>query len=349
MGKDRIKWIDVLKFVGIFCIYLGHFAKSAGNAYLYVFSFHVPLFFFLAGCTETMNKETLTHKRIIKKIKTLLIPFLFFAFISLLANLIITNGGLGSVYQSIKMILNGCIRNKFYAGSLWFLSCLFVVSLIFELLLKLKYKAVQILMVVFVFAISFSGSPFRIVNPPKLFFNVDSAIYYFIYYYLGYISFEKINKLLTHKSNINTIIIIVSGSLSFIYSALLFFGKNIYVPLYSIPYIKIIATTFSALTSIWFFVILAYCLQNVKIFNTIGQNTLYLCGSEYIIKQVIQTLIGLIGLKLSFPNPLSTYIYTFILLLIVVKFLAPVEKQCIALINKHLEQLLQKNNFRKRL
>lgn len=41
----HIEWIDVAKFWGMFFIYLGYFGESAGLAYKWVFSFHVPLFF----------------------------------------------------------------------------------------------------------------------------------------------------------------------------------------------------------------------------------------------------------------------------------------------------------------
>ena len=64
--NNRIKYLDVAKFVGIFCIYLGHFGHQAGNAYGFVFTFHVPLFFFLAGCTENLGADASFVKYIIK-------------------------------------------------------------------------------------------------------------------------------------------------------------------------------------------------------------------------------------------------------------------------------------------
>ena len=56
--KERIKYLDIAKFIGIFCIYLGHFGEQAGYAYNFVFWFHVPLFFFLSGISETFSKDT---------------------------------------------------------------------------------------------------------------------------------------------------------------------------------------------------------------------------------------------------------------------------------------------------
>jgi len=40
----RYEWVDVLKALGIFSIYLGHFGKATGKLYPFVFEYHVPLF-----------------------------------------------------------------------------------------------------------------------------------------------------------------------------------------------------------------------------------------------------------------------------------------------------------------
>ncbi len=47
--KQRVGWIDVAKCLGIFAIYLGHFGEKAGKAYMFVFLYHVPLFFSFQG------------------------------------------------------------------------------------------------------------------------------------------------------------------------------------------------------------------------------------------------------------------------------------------------------------
>ena len=44
--RNRIEWVDICKFLGILAIYIGHFGTDAGDAYVFVFKYHVPLFFF---------------------------------------------------------------------------------------------------------------------------------------------------------------------------------------------------------------------------------------------------------------------------------------------------------------
>ena len=46
--KERIAWVDILRFLGMTLIYWGHLGTS-GNVTLYIFAHHVPLFFFISG------------------------------------------------------------------------------------------------------------------------------------------------------------------------------------------------------------------------------------------------------------------------------------------------------------
>ncbi|MCI8815137.1 MAG: acyltransferase family protein, partial [Lachnospiraceae bacterium] len=98
--KVRYEYIDVLKFLGIFAIYLGHITSPSGSVYKFVFLYHVPLFFFVSGCMD-MNKEMIFKSKneknylskqyissIVYDIKTLIIPWLFFAIFSIIVNIL---------------------------------------------------------------------------------------------------------------------------------------------------------------------------------------------------------------------------------------------------------------------
>lgn len=43
--NTRTLWIDSLKAIAIFWIYLGHFEDNGKQLYQLAFSFHIPLFF----------------------------------------------------------------------------------------------------------------------------------------------------------------------------------------------------------------------------------------------------------------------------------------------------------------
>ena len=55
--KERIFAFDAAKAIGIFFIVIGHVFHDQGIYAQYVYSFHVPLFFFLTGVTFSRGKN----------------------------------------------------------------------------------------------------------------------------------------------------------------------------------------------------------------------------------------------------------------------------------------------------
>ena len=48
INKKRIEWVDIAKGIGIFLMVMGHTGiPRIGNQWIY--SFHMPLFFFISG------------------------------------------------------------------------------------------------------------------------------------------------------------------------------------------------------------------------------------------------------------------------------------------------------------
>ena len=228
-----------------------------------------------------------------------------------------------NVIPSLFIIFNGCIRNNFFAGSLWFLTCLFVVKILFyffRILFKKNYIIFTIcLILVIIFEEFISPSP---LVSPRVFFNIDSAFYYIIYYAIGYYSLDFIKKILIWNNKFNIIISIVSGFISSGYSILLFFGKNIF----NYFNFGFLTNLLSPLFVIIFILLISKLLENINWLKSFGENTLYLCGSEYYIKLLIPICLEAVGLELTLNNPIATYIYTFILLVICNKYFVPLEK-----------------------
>jgi fucose 4-O-acetylase-like acetyltransferase len=77
---SRIDWIDAAKGLGIVLIVLGHIYSVAEPSPLYVFiyAFHVPLFFFIAGLTYRFDPPALPAF-FRKKLRALLVPYLCYA------------------------------------------------------------------------------------------------------------------------------------------------------------------------------------------------------------------------------------------------------------------------------
>lgn len=66
MGKERIQYLDICKGVGIIFVVLGHIIQT-NPIRTWIYSFHMPLFFFLSGYIFYFTKIT-ELKNLLKKI-----------------------------------------------------------------------------------------------------------------------------------------------------------------------------------------------------------------------------------------------------------------------------------------
>lgn len=329
--KERIQWVDVAKFFGIFVIYLGHFGNDAGAAYTYVFKFHVPLFFMISGCMESKNTRRVMEN-IYHKFVNLMIPFFAFGLLSIILCTVKDNAAIGTVAAGLQVLAKGAIRNQFFAASLWFLTCLFVVEVMFTFTKKLKYTPLILGCCFVCYLIAQNLIEPRPAISPHWLYNIDSALYYIIFYAIGYVSFKKINEIFKAVRHRDKMIIAVTGTSALVYAALLFFQKDLLVNVLSIfikdgKYLGMIHSVLCPLVMIWAIFVLAWLCRNITLFRDIGKNTLYLCGSEYIVKTCFPLGVALFGGHIELSNPLSAYFYTFLLLYLANRFLAPIEKK----------------------
>lgn len=338
--NERIDWIDIAKCFGIYAIYLGHFKKLAGLSYEFVFKYHVALFFLISGLCENFNYENNIKKFLNKKVRNILIPFAFFAMISIVIFWSLYNTTLYYIFEQIVFILKGCIRNDFFAYSLWFLTCLFMLELLFFFIKKIKVKWIIFLISLFCFIIANT-----IITPiiePKLWYNIDSALYYMIFFTIGYIAFPYINRLFESKNKISNTIICITGVISLGYSILLYFNIDVLNLIPFEPSIKLFIPIIRALIIIWLVFILSRFIIKNRYLKNIGENTLYLCGSEWITKTLFSLILVIFGLQINDFNPIIIHIYTLLLLVITNKFFVPVEKKIINSIQKIYDQKMEK-------
>lgn len=79
-ARGRVSWIDAAKGLGIILIVFGHIAsvESPSLLYVYIYAFHVPLFFFISGLTLKPERDPFgTMLR--GKLRSLLLPYLCYA------------------------------------------------------------------------------------------------------------------------------------------------------------------------------------------------------------------------------------------------------------------------------
>ncbi|MDE6642650.1 MAG: acyltransferase family protein [Muribaculaceae bacterium] len=147
MKNKRIIALDLLKLLAIFFVVWGHFMQhilqipvEENRVFLWITSFHMPLFMALAGLFAGNSFTRPWKHYLINRSRQLLLPWLSWSIIILL--LIILFEG----KQSIRGI------GELFFNSLWFLKSLFVCGLLG--LLGFKMKGNRILWVILSFLIS---------------------------------------------------------------------------------------------------------------------------------------------------------------------------------------------------
>ena len=153
--SGRLLYVDIAKGIAMICIILGHLGNSSINRV--VFTFHVPIFFFITGYFINSNRDL---KEFIKnKARTLLIPY----FITCLVIVIIgTLEGviLGDAASALKKWSYAALygagdsyTEPFYIpgiGAIWFLLATFWGSILLRLSLKFnKYIRIFFINAVF--------------------------------------------------------------------------------------------------------------------------------------------------------------------------------------------------------
>lgn len=327
--RERIKWIDIAKFFGIFAIYLGHFGVAAGKSYYFVFSHHVALFFCISGCMEIFNKEENFVRYLIKKIKTIIIPFWVFAAMAAVVTIIQEEYHWENVKGLIVEVLRGVVRNTYVAGSLWFLTCLFVMQLMFFLIKKLKYKSLILLVSIGCYIVANYIIEPHPLGQPSLYYNVDSALYYLIYYTIGYLVFPYIMKLFELNTLKKKVLFAVMAIASLGYAVVIFFSVDFSSYLNFPVGLGDVMQILTPCIIIFAYFAVARVIEDATVLEDIGKNTLYLCGSEYVVKLLLTNFASVFGLTMDGLNPLAIYIYTGIMLFVANKYLVPIEKYII--------------------
>ena len=69
--KERVHWIDIAKGLGIIAVVIGHIYHNK-TMFNWLYSFHMPLFFFVAGYLYKQKDMLPDLKR---RIQTIVIPY----------------------------------------------------------------------------------------------------------------------------------------------------------------------------------------------------------------------------------------------------------------------------------
>ena len=167
----RSAWIDVYKAIGIISVVAGHFYDECR----FVFLFHMPMFFLLAG--YTVNDEPMTFAYMKRKTTRLIIPYVSY-FLLLMFLMFLLNGlSISSMYAYVKSFIYGGERLNVWFGVFWFIPVYYISILFFNLIKeKISWLLVGVMLL-----LAYLLSPFK-----EVFNNIQVVPMAMTYMAIGY-------------------------------------------------------------------------------------------------------------------------------------------------------------------
>ena len=337
--KKRIHWVDILKFLAIFAVYLGHNGESAGKSHAFVYLYSIPLFFFVSGFF-TRSTQVPLLKYCKDKFQRLMVPYFTFSLLALAYFSFFNRWEISQIFLVGKSFLFG-IRGQVFALSLWFIPCLFVITVAhFTILKVVKSGYVTLGISVLLFIVSQTILPYNPLEKPVWIMNLDSAMYYYVFYVLGSLSFPFFNKLFFSLSTSQKIIRVTIGIFSISIAIICFTTGDGWFTSQLIHIFPLLHRHSSlihyflllpiGLILIYLNIIVAKLISKIHILEKIGQETIILCGTEDIFKDFLRRFFGW---AIHLVNPVVTILFSLLCLIISFYTIVP-------FLNRHIPKLV---------
>jgi acyltransferase len=318
MNNQRIKWVDIIKGIGIMLVVVGHsnwiFAQATTTMFIqkYIYSFHMPLFFFLSGYLFVKEKYPSFKKFLITKVRTLLMPYLFFAVLSILFDIVLRlkdNIELISFKESLIQILY--LKDKVgWNEPLWYLACLFIVEIMFYFICRIKAKTTKVFTLLICMVVGYS---LCLINDLVLPWGIGVALTALIFYAIG--SYTKNNKFAGRLILQNKTVFFICLTISVIIGGVL----NTIVIMYYTMYGNFVYFYIASITGIVSYVQLSQFISNhnmmANIFGYFGRNSLVILCTHYFVFKVLQS-INILNSTFENYIPIKGYVYALITLVI---------------------------------
>ncbi len=314
--KKRIDWIDQVKAWAIFLVVYGHNFPITEK---YIYTFHMPLFFMIAGFFHPRRSG---GQPIIRRAKGLLIPYFAWASILYVFWYFVGRHFGESSGQELSAWKN--FIGIFYAQGgreymnwgipLWFLPAIFITFLLFHFILKTG-KLKHILLVITIAAGFIAGR----LCPVKCVWSIDVAMVALAFYAAGFYIFDFLMNLDKKKA---LLLLIVSG---LIHIGLYFLNTK--VDMYRSIYGNELVFLLNGWAGSLFYLLLFKLFIRWKALSYIGKFTIPILAMQLramtVIKAFLFFVIGRTVLELSEPEK---FIYAIIQIIIMIPVFYIIEK-----------------------
>ncbi|MBE5947603.1 MAG: hypothetical protein E7261_01095 [Lachnospiraceae bacterium] len=299
-SKLRNTYIDTARGIGILLLILGHIVTANSYLFNWIYSFHMPLFFFLSGMVVNEKNFCNFPTYIKKKNKARLLPYFVITFLGIIICMIIPQ------YRkdAIALGLTAHIVNIFlylrpawlYIGQVWFLPALFWSEIYFYGFYKLVGKkhifiqlATSLIFVVGARYIWYLDPYIPITR--RVPFLLDVAFMGTFCYILGFFAkklciFERINK--WWSLPLIPILLVIN----------IYFGTylNGYVNMCDLVFVDAFRYITAMIAGVGFILLLSLFIQKIRFLQWLGRYSLPLFASHtfiiYLVREIVYHITG---------------------------------------------------------
>ena len=263
--SERIEWIDQVKGFGIFLVVYGHNFPVIEK---YIYGFHMPLFFIIAGFFHPPIQQP---NSILKRFKSILIPYFIWSFLLFTFWLLLGRFYGDSINYNLSIFKN--FIGIFYAQGgrdymdwgipMWFLPTLFLTFILFYLIKCIKSQYQQFLVL---FIVSVLGFVIPHLFKNKLVWSFDVALVALIFYAIGFFS----KNVLINLNKMNSWFLTILFGVLY----LLLFNFNEKIDMYRSIYGNELIFIINGVTGSVFYLLLFKNIPIFKFFGFLGKSTI---------------------------------------------------------------------------
>lgn len=332
ISNKRIEYIDKLRGIAMLLVLIGH------NDTIFtpnIYSFHMPLFFFISGLLHN-NKYNNFRGFTKRKFISIVIPYFILALILYIIwiPLIHFQGIVISKEDIIRNFIGifysqGSINYMWWGIQLWFLPCLFITSVIFYFVEKLN-KRLVIIYIFFISSIGFFLSEFIEFN---FLWSFDIALVGVLFYGSGFLLKDKLNN---YRFKIRELVYVCVAFIFFI----IFNKINGRIDMYSGNYNNVLLFLINSFLGIYISIVVSKVIYDGRVIRFIGTNTIIILAFHIRALDLIKNMY-LMNFNLSLK---TTTIFNGVILLPILEviFIIP-----IIILSKYIERYIKTIRIKK--
>ena len=287
--KKRLDWIDLAKGIGIILMVLGHMPSVPGVIHDWIFTYHMPLFFFLSGY---LFRKKNPQKCLKESVQSYLLPYIAYSVLFIVLDYVLFMD-----IHNMEISIGRFLRGQGSFDVLWFFVSMFWVKNVYNIIVEKasdEKKANLIMIIICIIAYCFTLFKIGIT------FKFTTSIVSVLFFASGYEYRQRdgggFNKKKLGEKAIGAFVINVL-CLATIYWT----GWSV-LDINSQQYGNLIITYVAAISGVLFIVYISRILENYRIMKPIifiGENSLYFFPLTTYIPVRIVSLLELNGVTVN--------------------------------------------------